>query len=167
MPGDGIAGPKARCTTRAVTIGVPARQVWPWLAQLGDWRASWDSDHVFDTGQHGKAEQIQPEWQQLSPGDRVLTIPGPGLDVVAVEDGHYFIARTPDATMSWCLDAEPLDQRSCRVISRWRAQRLATAVNPAWFPLPDPSSFFTERRMLLSIKAQAEQAAQPGLLHRR
>ena len=33
MPGDGIAGPGARCTTRAVTIQAPAGQVWPLLAQ--------------------------------------------------------------------------------------------------------------------------------------
>lgn len=167
MPGDDIAGPKARCTTRAVTIGVPTRRVWPWLAQLGDWRPGWDSDHVSGTGQLGKAGQTQAEWQQLSPGDRILTIPGPGLEVVAVEDGHYFVARTPDAAMSWCLAAEPLDQHSCRLISRWRAQRLVTTARPPWFPLPDPSSCFAERRMLFGIKARAEQAAQPGLFHRR
>lgn len=158
MPGDDIAGPHARCSTRAVTIGVPARQVWPWLAPLGDGQADWDSDHLFDTSQQQGPEQIQPERQQLSPGDHILTIPGPGFEIVAVEDGHYFVARTPDATMSWCLDTEPLDQHSCRLISRWRTQWLVTAANAPWIPLSDPSSFITERRMLLSIKTRAEQA---------
>ena len=166
MPGDDIAGPHARCTTRAVTIGVPACQVWPWLAQLSDGRAGWDSEHLFDTSQQRRPEQIQPERQQLSPGDRILTIPGPGLEVVAVEDGHDVVARTPDATMSWCLDTEPLDQHSCRLISRWRAQWLVTPANAPWVALSDPSSFVTERRMLLGIKARAEQATQPGLFHR-
>jgi len=32
--------------------------------------------------------------------------------------------------------------------------------------LPDPSSFIAERRMLLGIKERAEQAAQPGIVHR-
>jgi hypothetical protein len=30
-------------------------------------------------------------------------MPGTGFDVVAVEDGHYFVARTTDETVSWCL----------------------------------------------------------------
>ena len=43
MPGDDIAGPGARCTTRAVTIQAPAGQVWPLLAQPGYGRAGWYS----------------------------------------------------------------------------------------------------------------------------
>jgi hypothetical protein len=76
MPGDDIAGPNARCTTRAVTISVPARQVWPWLAQVRDGRADCDGEHLFDAGQQRGPEQIQPERKQLCPGDRILEIPG-------------------------------------------------------------------------------------------
>jgi hypothetical protein len=50
MPGDDIAGPGGRCTTHAVTIGVPAGQVWPWLAQLGYGRAGWYGDRPSGTG---------------------------------------------------------------------------------------------------------------------
>jgi hypothetical protein len=167
MPGDDIAGPHARCTTRAVTVGVPACQVWPWLAQLDDGQAGWDSQPVFGTGEQRGPEQIQPGRQQLCPGDRILTIPGPGLEVVAVQDGHYAVARTPDASMSWCLATEPLDQHSCRLISRWRAQWLVTPANARWITLSDPRSFLTERRRLLGLKARAEQATQLGLFHRR
>lgn len=167
MPGDGIAGPHALCSTRAITIGMPADQVWPWLAQLSDGQASWDSYHLFSTGQQRGPEQIQPGSQQLCPGDRILMMPGPRLEVVGVEDGHYFVACTPDAAMSWCLDAEPLDQHSCRLISRWRTQWLVTAANAPWIPLSDPSSLVADRRMLLGIKARAEQATQPGPFHRR
>ena len=67
MPGDDIVPPGARCTTRAITIGVPVAQVWPWLAQLGYGRAGWYSDHVFKIGGQRGAEQIRPEWQQLHP----------------------------------------------------------------------------------------------------
>jgi hypothetical protein len=167
MPGGDIAGPHARCTTRAVTIGVPACQVWPWLAQLDDGRAGWDSKRVFGTGEQRGPGQIQPGRQQLCPGDRILTIPGPGLEVVAVEDGHYVVARTPDASMSWCLTTEPLDPHSCRLISRWRAQWLVTPANARWITLSDPRSFLTERRRLLGLKARAEQATEPELFHRR
>ena len=166
MPCDNIASPGARSTTRAVTIGVPAGQVWPWLAQLGYGRAGWYRDPLPDARRQRGTAQIRPEWQQLGLGDRILTMPGSGLDVVAVEDGHYFVARSPDAATSWCLEVKPLDQHSCRLISRWRARWLVTAAGAPWTVLPDPSSFIAERRMLLGIKERAEQAAQPGIVHR-
>ena len=167
MPGDGIAGPHALRSTRAVTIGMPADQVWPGLAQLSHGQASWDRYHLFSTGQQRGPEQIQPGSRQLRPGDRIGMMPGPALEVVGVEDGHYFVASTPDAAMSWCLDAEPLDQHSCRLISRWRTQWLVTAANAPWILLSDPSSLAADRRMLLSIKARAEQVTQPGPVHHR
>jgi hypothetical protein len=86
---------------------------------------------LFSTGQQRGPGQIQPGAQQLCPGDRILLMPGPGLEIVGVEDGHYFVACTPDAAMSWCLDAEPLGQHSCRLISRWRTQ---------WLPSPPTGS---------------------------
>ena len=164
MPGDNIAAPGGQCATRAVTIGVPASQVWPWIAQLGYGRAGWYRDHVSDAGRKCSAAQIRPEWQQLAAGDRILIMPGSGLDVIAAEDGHYFVARTPDGAMSWCLEVKPVDQYSCRLISRWRARWLVTAASNPWTALSDPSSFATERRMLLGIKARAEKAAQPRLV---
>jgi hypothetical protein len=57
-----------------------------------------------------------------APSDGILMIPVSGFDVVGVEDGHCFAARTPDGTMSWRLDVEPRDRHSRRLISRWRAQ---------------------------------------------
>lgn len=131
MPGDDIAGPRARCTTRAVTIQAPAGQVWPLLARPG----------------HGLA------------GSGMM--PGPGFDVVHVEDGRYFVVRSADQAMSWCLDLEPLDQNSCRLISRWRVRRLTAPASAPWVALADPSSFSVERRMLLTTKARAEHITQP------
>jgi len=90
-------------------------------------------------------------------------MPGSGFDVAEVQDGHYFTARAPDQTMSWCLAVEPLDQHSCRLISRWRARWHVTLASAAWIALSDPGAFIMERRMLLGIKARAEQAVRPGL----
>jgi hypothetical protein len=90
-------------------------------------------------------------------------MPGTGLDVVAVEDGHCFVARAPDQTMSWCLAVEPLDQHSCRLISRWRARWCITPASALWIALSDPGAFIMEPKMLLGIKARAEQGPRPGL----
>jgi hypothetical protein len=68
--------------------------------------------------------------------------------------------------MSWCLEVEPRDQHSCRLISRWHTGWFVTSAGAPWTVLSDPSSFVTERRMLLGIKARAEQTASRGLIHR-
>lgn len=167
MPGDGILGAGAPCTTRAITIGVPAHYVWPWLAQLGYGRAGWYSYDWLDNDGQPSARRIHPEWQQLRPGDQILMMPGSGFDVTEVQDGRYFTARAPDQTMSWCLAVEPLDQRSCRLISRWHARWHLTPASAAWIALSEPGAFIMERRMLQGIKARAEQAARPGLAQRR
>ena len=167
MPGDGILSPGALPTTRAITIGAPADQVWPWLAQLGYGRAGWYSYDWLDNDGHPSATQIRPQWRHLRPGDQILMMPGAGFDVVEVKDGHYFTARAPDQTMSWCLAVEPLGRHSCRLISRWRARWHITPASALWIALSDPGAFIMERKMLLGIKARAEQAAQPELAHHR
>jgi hypothetical protein len=93
MPGDGILGADAPCTTRAITIGVPAHYAWPWLAQLGYGRAGWYSYDWLDNDGQPSARRIHAEWQQLRPGDQILMMPGSGFDVTEVQDGHFFTAR--------------------------------------------------------------------------
>jgi hypothetical protein len=158
MPGDDILGPSAGSTTRAITIQVPTERVWPWLAQLGYGKAGWYSYDWLDNDGQRSAEQIRPQWQQLRPGDQILMMPRSGFDVVSVEDGRCFVARAPDGTTSWCLAVEPLDRHSCRLISRWRARWHITPASALWIALSDPGTFIMERKMLLGIKARAEQA---------
>ena len=81
-----------------------------------------------------------------------------GFDVVSVEAGHWFVARAPDGTTSWCLTVQPLDQHSCRLISRWHARWHITPASALWIALSDPGTFIMERRMLLGIRARAERA---------
>jgi len=52
------------------------------------------------------------------------------------------------------------------MISRWR-QGHATPASAAWIALSCHGAFIMERQMLLEIKARAEHAALPGLLHHR
>ena len=163
MPGDDITGSSARCTTRAVTVQAPAEQVWPWLTQPGYGQAGWYSYHWPGNGGQPGIGQTGPEPGQLGSRDPARMMPACGFEVVQVEDGHYFVARTPDQTMSWCLDLEPLDQHSCRLISRWRAKWLAVPASAPWVAMSDPGSFTTEHRMLLKIKTRAEHAAPPRL----
>jgi hypothetical protein len=69
--------------------------------------------------------------------------------------------------MSWCLAVEPRGRHGCRLISRWRARWHITPASAVWIVLSDPGAFIMERKMLLGIKARAEQTAQPELAHHR
>jgi hypothetical protein len=62
---------------------------------------------------------------------------------------------------------EPLGQHRCRLISRWRARWHVTAASALWIALSDPGAFIMERKMLLGIRARAEQTAQPELAQHR
>ena len=141
--------------------------MWPWLAQLGYGRAGWYSYDWLDTDGQSSARHIQPEWQQLRSGDRILMMLGSGFDVAEVQNGRYFTARASDQAISWCLAVEPAGQGSCRLTSRWRARWHVTPASAACIALSEPGAFIMERRMLLGIRARAEQAARPGLAQRR
>ena len=166
MPGDGILGADAasthprhhhrRARSPRVAVACPARL-----------RAGWYSYDWLDNDGQPSARHIHPEWQQLRPGDRILMMPGSGFDVAEVRDGRYFTARACDQAVSWCLAVEPADEGSCRLISRWRARWHVTPASAAWIALSEPGAFIMERRMLLGIRARAEQAARLGLAQRR
>ncbi len=53
----------------AVTIEAPPSQVWPWLVQMGWDRAGWYSWDRLDNGGRPSAQEVHPEWQDLSVGD--------------------------------------------------------------------------------------------------
>jgi hypothetical protein len=60
-----------------------------------------------------------------------------------------------------------LDPEQHPPLSRWRARWHVTPASAAWIALSEPAAFIMERRMLLGIRARAEQAARPGLAQRR
>lgn len=69
LPGDTLITEPLDSLTHAITIDRAARDVWPWLAQMGAGsRAGWYSYDVLDNGRQRSAERIIPELQQLTPG---------------------------------------------------------------------------------------------------
>lgn len=110
LPGDNIIAAPMLQTTHAITIDAPPTQVWPWLLQMGYYRAGWytDNDYWWDRladrylrrlvrreaehseqgfRQQRSEERLVAEWQRLAPGDVILDGP-PGtayFTVVALE----------------------------------------------------------------------------------
>ncbi len=178
LAGDELINDPRWSYTHAIEIGAPPSQVWPWIAQIGADRGGFYSyqwlENLAGCGVRN-AETIHPEWQ-LREGDGVVLHPRVApLSVVRLVPGSYFVmyaaadqaaraAGKPWSAASWLLLLEPLGERRCRLISRYRcacSDDLATrlSLGPG---LLEPISYAMDRRMLSGVKQRAEQA--DGLL---
>lgn len=178
LPGDEIVGRAKYRTTHALTIGVPADEVWPWLVQLGQGRGGMYSydwlENLVGLDMHS-ADRIVPELQDLRVGDQVSLVPEgtePALGFrVAVVEPPYLLVLGPDtlrseamkaglpyATWTFRLTPEP-GERSRLVVrfqSDFRPSTMQFLVNK--YAL-EPVHFVMERKMMLTIKERAERAA--------
>jgi hypothetical protein len=114
LPGDGLVPGERDTSTMAITIGAPPGAIWPWLAQMGYDRAGWYSWDHLDRGGRPSAEVIEPGWQALAEGDRMISMPGgrSWFDVAHVEPGRSLVLRA-----SLDLGGRPFDPRGPR--PRW------------------------------------------------
>lgn len=181
LPGDDLVASPAIVSTRAVTIDASPDQIWPWLIQIGqnrggmysyDWLENLLRLHVHST--HG----IRDEWQQLTPGDRVVLVPpgwagvrdGHSLPVAVIDPPHTLILRQvpPEHAWDavWTFHIEPTGTGQSRLISRGRSHRQAGLhglKDLAVDTLMDPVTMVMTRKMLLGIKSRAEAAPEPHL----
>jgi len=171
-PGDQFVPEPRWSWTHGIEIDAPAQDVWPWVAQLGADRAGFYSYQWLENlagCELRNAETVHPEWEVRS-GDSLLLHPNaPRLPVASIERGRYFVvhapadgparaANKPWVEVSWLFLVEPLTDRRCRFISRYRASSsddLGTRL--AFGPtLVEPVGFAMDRRMLFGVKARAE-----------
>jgi hypothetical protein len=170
-PGDEIVPSPRWSFTHGVEIDAPAEMVWPWIAQIGADRAGFYSYQWLENlagSDLRNAESIRAGWAHQT-GDALLLhpkMPGLALDVAP---GRFLLAASPYrpvagkpwVNVSWLLMVEPLGLFRCRLVSRYRcatSEDLATrvAMGPALF---EPLGFAMDRKMLLGVKARAEQRA--------
>jgi hypothetical protein len=164
MPGDELL-PNAPATTRAITIDVPADQVWPWLVQIGYGRAGWYSYDWIDNDGRPSADTIVEAFQDLQVGDRILMVPDMGPEVRAIDPGHHLVSGDADGGV-WCLALYPeADGQRTRLVSRWRAGWQLTWATAFWLLIADPGAFIMERKMLRGIKRRAEHGAATADTH--
>ena len=169
LPGDRADRNAALELQHAVTVDAPPEAVWPWLVQLGQDRAgfySYDAlERAFGVDIHN-VEEIRPEWQQRSAGDRVRATQPDYLGGVLGRDLGWTVKQIePGRAMvlqDWgAFVLEPTADGHTRFIIRTKVGNPKT---PAWaaaldmmaFELPH---FIMERRMMLQIKSLAEAGA--------
>ena len=162
LPGDDRVTDAQFRATRAVTINVPADEVWPWLVQIGCLRAGFYSNDLLDNLGHPSARRVIPELQQLEVGQWVSMSPTPteatAFRVEAFEVNRWLLWGKADSTWVWILTKLPNGHTRLvtRVFARheW-AKPMSAVLSVVLLELGD---FAMMRRMLLGIKERAEAA---------
>lgn len=186
LPGDKLIAAPMIQLTRAVTIEAPAKDIWPWLIQMGYGRGGWYAWSPLGNDEGigpklGSVKRIMTEFQQLKVGNILLDGPGCNkhkgawtvkmfyLDRALVlysareiSTGREFkISGPKPANMyiegSWAFILEPIDKTSTRLVLRTRAN-----IGPdQWAQfirfLFTPGDTAMQRSMLDGIKERVEQ----------
>ena len=174
--GDLIPGGR-RGATMAVTIAAAPSRVWPWLIQMGCDRAGWYSWDRLDNGGVPSAEQIRPEWQHLSVGDRLASTPSgrAWFEVAALDPERFLGLRAPinlcrgcsfdtagpqprfyfDSLWGFQLKALP-DGRTRLVVSGYSSGRPRVLQAVAEFLFWEPAHWIMQTRQFANLKLRAE-----------
>jgi len=181
LPGDDLVAEPAQQCTRAISIGCPPEQVWPWVIQLGADRGGFYSydwlENLFGLGIHS-ADRIEAAWQQREVGDLVYgdaagrgfwyvmeVRPGEALVLqVADVDAGRPVRRTDRAgwEFAWTFALRATPEGTTRLLVRERVAFGRPLVRALMAPV-GPISFVMTRRTMLGIKSRAEAtAAEPA-----
>ncbi|HEU4996156.1 MAG TPA: hypothetical protein VFT29_15170 [Gemmatimonadaceae bacterium] len=173
LPGDGLILPSIGSLTHAITIKATAREIWPWLVQMGAGsRAGWYSYDRLDNDGVQSAERIIPELQRLEVGMIMPWLPRAteGFTVLDFAPERHLVlgwlvpgATTPRLTWTFVLEPRP----GCtRLIVRGRAERGYRFFGvPRWMSKAAARTvhFFMQRKQLIGIARRAEGGASvPG-----
>lgn len=160
LPGDELLEDADGVSTRAIEVGAPAADVWPWLAQMGpaprggaytyDW-----IENLLGLDMHS-VDRVLPEFQDPQIGDTI----GFGANRMRLErvDRHGALAwRSEDGNWVWAFVLEEHDGKT-RLISRNRFRLPTLPMRIGMVPM-EPASLVLERKMLLGVKQRAEKLA--------
>jgi hypothetical protein len=162
LPGDELLGAAALQATRAITVGVSADEVWPWVARLGVGSGGWYTSAGFAE----EMDRVCSDDAQLDVGDVVVDPSGrTGLRVVRSEAPWELVLtgslRPPGAgplDLTWAFVLVPRSGDRTRLVVRIRyggPNRVRTPAFAHGLELVD--AVFTWR-MLRGLANRAERA---------
>jgi hypothetical protein len=165
LPGDDLIPAADLSATRAISIGVPAGQIWPWIAQLGQGRGGFYSYDFLENlaGCHIRsAERIVPEWQNIGVGDEVRLAPQVSLAVAYLERGRSLVLRgavpmrntAPPYDFTWAFVLRDKPDGTTRLIVRERYGYTRPWARVVVEPL-QAVSFVMTQKMLRGIRDRA------------
>lgn len=159
MPGDNLFPHAQYQTTRAITIGVPPGEVWPWLVQVGYRRAGWYAGDFLDNFARPSIRRIVPELQDIRVGQWLSMVPWPGERTAFLVDSFdaplWLLWRTPNRSWSWRLSLQ--EGGRTRLVTRLRTlYEWRRPLAPITFVLMECADYPMMRRMLRGIRDRAE-----------
>lgn len=177
LPGDEWIPEVQNCSTHAITIHAPMRDVWPWLIQMGCNRGGYYSYDWLDNGDKQSANQIVEELQSTQVGDLISSRPGShfGFEVLQMLPPRLFLLGAylkaghianmpwddppPAAYLrsTWAFVLRESDEGT-RLIVRTRG-----IVHPWWFRMLNnlffiPARVIMQRKQLLTLRDRVETA---------
>lgn len=161
-------------STRAISIDAPAREVFPWLVQMGQNKGglySYEMLENFAGCNMTNADRIHPEWQTTKKGDAFfMDARIPPLTVAIVDAPRAFViyagpdrslhrhaskaAMPGNVAVSWSFNVMPFGDERSRLIIRWRSTWERSFFNDmvnGW--MIEPIHFIMERGMLKGLRA--------------
>jgi hypothetical protein len=159
MPGDELVADPTFSATRAVTISGRPEDIWPWLAQVGYSRAGFYSYDRLDNAGVPSAEQILPEYQDLTVGDTIPLSATVGAEVLDLRWPEYLLlvvradsdSGDPHEPWTWVWGLYELDDRRTRLVSRLRVRASFRTTL-----MLDAVEIIMMRKHLLGIKRRVE-----------
>jgi hypothetical protein len=180
-PGDELSPHATEVATRAISIAAPPETVWAWLVQIGQDRAGFYSytwlENLFRCDMP-RVDSIVPEWQQRTLGDivwlarrdryrgearqKVVRIDrGRVLTLASPSDWGRLVRHETSREGTWTFIVVPIDARTTRLIVRSRGPEAPTVLGRLFhMAVFEPAHFIMERRMMLRLRALAENTRQ-------
>lgn len=166
LPGDELISRAAAELTHGITIECSARDLWPWLIQMGADRAGWYSYDLIDNGGRSSAEEIDRTLQHPPVGSVFPALPGrhDGFILVDTDPPRWLILGWPapggdDMIVSWAFVVREVGPQLTRLIVRVRvddAYRFQGMPHAIGLWLGRLVHFIMERKQLIEIARRAE-----------
>ena len=178
IPGDELIPANPFRSTMATDINASPENIWPWLVQVGWGKAAFYSYNIFESllgmDLHN-ADQIHPEWQDVSVGDTIwMSHPRqkalfPLTRVEEIKPPHELVfalyrAEDPDTKPSgaWSFILEPLDDKKTRLLTRLQVVSPTTKGKFMVYFFLEPAHFIMQQGMFKGLK---KRLAAPELEH--
>jgi hypothetical protein len=166
LGGDELDPAPTFLATRAITTNEAAKDIWPWLLQMGYGRAGFYGYDILENlgSERGicSAEHILPEFQRSTVGDEVPISSVARMVFYAIEPNQYLIwaGTTGEGGFTWAL--YPINESHTRLVSRIRWTH--HWMQPDLFAL-DLFTEFTDhlavRKILQGVKNRVEGHREP------
>ena len=168
MPGDELNTNPSFLATRAITIGAPPEEVWPWLLQMGYGRAGFYGYDLLENAGSPEglrsAGEIIPRFQDFVVGDEVPISAVASMTFHDIEPNRYVIWLGSDypnpGAFTWAV--YPLDGGQSRLLSRIRWTYHLTPVTTFSLQLfTEFADHVAVRKVLQGIKQRVEGNIEP------